>query len=594
MADILAPPVQDSISLSQPSDRPDAHTQKYDRQLRLWGAGGQIGLESARVLLVGGNSTATQALKNLVLPGIGHFTLTSPITSTTPSDLGPNFFLSPPSLSQPLAPSAVSHLLELNSDVSGMGLTLSPSQITGELVGEHSLVVAVDVEDPREYVRLAEECWGRKVPFVGVKSVGFFGMVRVQVEELCIVESHPSSLVDLRVHHPFPALLQYADTFSFDTMDSAEHGHVPAVVILVKGLREWEREHSSLPLTFKDRQAFTKSILALKRQSDEENFDEAVALFRRAGGGEKVPKDVERLFGDEKCENVDKDSTNFWLLLRSIRAFTRLPSSCGLLPLSGALPDMKSHSSTYITLQNIYKKKAKEDCAEVRRLLDELCGRVGIEGGSQERVGEEELESFVKHAAWVKVIRGRRVKEEMAEGGSRIKGRTGELVMSAYAQPLTDTSLFVYLALRAADAFYLLHSRYPGSYPSFSFPSSATPEALEADALELEGIARKLLIEWKGEEKWEETVGWDEEEQGEKVWRKVGEVCREITRTPPSTTLPQTSALLGGLVAQEAIKLVTRQYVPLGTVLTAGGKGYVGGETSVWDGVRSGSGVLDA
>ena len=53
------------------------------------------------------------------------------------------------------------------------------------------------------------------------------------------------------------------------------------------------------------------------------------------------------------------------------------------------------------------------------------------------------------------------------------------------------------------------------------------------------------------------------------------------TRATPHSTLPQTSALLGGMVAQEAIKLITRQYVPLGA-------------TCVWDGIRSGTGIVDA
>jgi amyloid beta precursor protein binding protein 1 len=59
------------------------------------------------------------------------------------------------------------------------------------------------------------------------------------------VETHPESLIDLRVHSPFPALIDYAKTFEYSTMDNAEHGHVPAVVILVKALEEWRAAVSS-------------------------------------------------------------------------------------------------------------------------------------------------------------------------------------------------------------------------------------------------------------------------------------------------------------------------------------------------------------
>ncbi|GAA6042459.1 hypothetical protein JCM8097_008468 [Rhodosporidiobolus ruineniae] len=587
MADVLPAPVQDSVPLqdattlsssSTPSDRPDSHTQRYDRQLRLWAKSGQAALESARLLVVGANGTATQTLKNLVLPGIGHFTLLSPTESVTPSDLGANFFLSPSSLGKPLAPEAVAHLLELNDTVSGTPLTAPVSSLTEEQVGSHTLVIAVDVEDPAEAGRIAEMCWKRGVPYMRVQSVGFFGTLRTQVEELCIVETHPSSLVDLRIHAPFPALLAFATSPEFDyaQLDSEKHGHVPAVVILVKALEEWKASHTgALPTSTADRKAFAALVLSHKRQSDEENFDEAVTLFRRAGVKANVPADVEALFNDPACENVTKESSNFWLLLHAVRTFVRSPAGGGLLPLSGALPDMKASSLSYVALQQLYKSKARQDADEVERLVRELEAKLGGEG-MKGRVTREEVETFVKHAAWVRVVRGRSIAEEERE--SKLASKTGAILSNASFQTPPDLSLHLYTALRASSLFFASHARYPGDGVS-------SPEELEKDAAELEGLARGLLSGWKGEEDW---AGVGVEEEG--VWEKLGEVCREITRTPPGTTLPQTSALLGGLVAQEAIKLVTRQYVPLGTTLGGGG----GGETAIWDGVRSGVGVLDA
>lgn len=54
-----------------------------------------------------------------------------------------------------------------------------------------------------------------------------------------VVETHPESLIDLRIHSPFPALVDYANSFNFEAMDSEQHGHIPAVVILVRALEEW-------------------------------------------------------------------------------------------------------------------------------------------------------------------------------------------------------------------------------------------------------------------------------------------------------------------------------------------------------------------
>ena len=43
---------------------------KYDRQIRLWGANGQKKLAEARVALLGCSGAGIEALKNLVLPGV--------------------------------------------------------------------------------------------------------------------------------------------------------------------------------------------------------------------------------------------------------------------------------------------------------------------------------------------------------------------------------------------------------------------------------------------------------------------------------------------------------------------------------------------
>jgi hypothetical protein len=51
---------------------PTAKEQRYDRQLRLWGAQGQAALENAHVLLInsGTGAVGIETLKNLVLPGM--------------------------------------------------------------------------------------------------------------------------------------------------------------------------------------------------------------------------------------------------------------------------------------------------------------------------------------------------------------------------------------------------------------------------------------------------------------------------------------------------------------------------------------------
>lgn len=59
-----------------------------------------------------------ETLKNLVLPGIGGFTVVDPAV-VTETDLGVNFFVSEESLGKSRAEETCRYLRELNSDVEG-------------------------------------------------------------------------------------------------------------------------------------------------------------------------------------------------------------------------------------------------------------------------------------------------------------------------------------------------------------------------------------------------------------------------------------------------------------------------------------------
>lgn len=109
---------------------PTSKERKYDRQLRLWAATGQQALEDSRVLLVNSDGplgqhntgvagvAGVETLKNLVLPGIGGFTIVDPAI-VTESDLGVNFFLEESSLGKSRAEETCRLLKELNPDVQG-------------------------------------------------------------------------------------------------------------------------------------------------------------------------------------------------------------------------------------------------------------------------------------------------------------------------------------------------------------------------------------------------------------------------------------------------------------------------------------------
>ena len=99
---------------------PTAKEKKYDRQLRLWAASGQQALEEASVLLLnsGPGVVGVETLKNLILPGVGNFTVVDE-AKVTESDLGVNFFLEEESLGRSRAEECCKYLNELNPEVNG-------------------------------------------------------------------------------------------------------------------------------------------------------------------------------------------------------------------------------------------------------------------------------------------------------------------------------------------------------------------------------------------------------------------------------------------------------------------------------------------
>lgn len=109
---------------------PSSKERRYDRQLRLWAASGQQALEQSRVLLVNsdrfiddsntpvGGVAGVETLKNLVLPGVGGFTIVDPAV-VSETDLGINFFLEESSLGKSRAQETCMFLKELNPDVDG-------------------------------------------------------------------------------------------------------------------------------------------------------------------------------------------------------------------------------------------------------------------------------------------------------------------------------------------------------------------------------------------------------------------------------------------------------------------------------------------
>ncbi|KDR70143.1 hypothetical protein GALMADRAFT_254985 [Galerina marginata CBS 339.88] len=501
--------IEESTTALVTEAAPDNKTRRYDRQLRLWAASGQAALESSRILVISGTATSTSILKNLVLPGIGHFTILDPL-KVTPEDAGNNFFLEgPSSIGKSRAEEAVRLLGELNDGVEGKADLRSIEEVLEKdktWLLKFTIVIAHNLE-AGVLDRLATLLWEDESnpPLLVVRSAGFLAEFYIQYHEHTVIESHPETPQSLLIDKPFPALLDYAMKLDFENMDVTDHAHIPYVVILVRLLEEWKKTHDgSPPSTYEEKKVFKKSILAMQKKSDEENFEEAEAQAYRTWTKTTVPSETSKLFSDPKVLSLSPTSPPFFHLVHALKRFTDEQPGQGL-PLTSTLPDMKASTGSYIHLQKLYKTRAEEEKAVFKNYL-------------QVPVDDDMVDTFLKNSHALKLLRGKK-------WGS-LDADPKALVTATETAP---KQLATHLALTALSALATKHQ--PNA------PLTPTVEALTAEAQALLPPDTDLPEDFEN---------------------SVGEVVRS-----PTADLPNTAALLGGVVAQEVIKMITKQYIPI-------------------------------
>ncbi|KAG9377978.1 NEDD8-activating enzyme E1 regulatory protein [Pyrenophora tritici-repentis] len=551
---------------------PTAKEKKYDRQLRLWGATGQIALEKSHILLInsGPGVVGVETLKNLVLPCIGNFTIQDSAI-VTEADLGVNFFLEHQHLGGYRAEHTCNLLKELNPDVDGHFVTepIESWLTQPDALRPYTLIIATAPIRPEILIKLSDHASAALVPLFYVHSVGFYAHFSVHLPPAFpIVDTHPSpeSTSDLRLLRPWPELLQYAEekTADLDNMKPEDHGHVPWIALLLHFLEKWKKDHGGeVPQTYKEKTEFRKSVADAARinnpEGGEENFDEAVAAVLKSLNPPQPSSSVKEIFTAPECLLVREDSPSFWVIANAIGLFY---TKYNVLPVPGSVPDMKARSVDYIQLQNVYKSKARKDFAEVVesvRFLERNANR-------STPIDEKDIEVFCKNAAHIKLVRGRPF--HIAQAGTKIKW--GDRAKSI-AQMLTfpESQIPLYIAFLAWDEFVATHDK-DGLAGSTQVAGESDPET---DSEKLKGIAFKITDDLVKEA----NASIDEDEYT-LIKGQIGEFTHELVRAG-GAELHNIGALTGGIVSQEIIKAITEQYVPVDN-------------TCVFDGIRSKSTVF--
>eukprot|EP00042_Codosiga_hollandica_P045354 m.459313 g.459313 ORF g.459313 m.459313 type:complete len:432 (-) comp57005_c0_seq2:99-1394(-) len=398
---------------------------------------------------------------------------------------------------------------------------------------------------------LQEPSPNRRLVFsIGISTSGakpdclYFVSILLLLLLIAVIESHPdNAMADLRVTRPFPALLQFVDTINFEDSDLSNHAHIPYLAILLHHARLWKASHNdTLPVSRQEKTEFQAQIRAamLKNEDgvplDEPNFDEALKSCNTALLPYEIPSQVRELLADPKAQNLTPQSSDFWVLVGALKEFVDLSGS---LPVAGALPDMAADSARYIALQQLFFNKAREDFESMSTLVKEHLVSIGR---APAEIDDFTIKLFCKNAAFLQIVRTRSIAEEY---------NPETINKDSFEYCLEDGSSSVpfYLILRAIDAFYASNGRYPG----------VSDDDIGEDVVAVKGCVASLLA----------RCG---------ISHSINnDLIHEMVRCG-GAELHNIAAFIGGAAAQEVIKLITAQFVPVNSTFIYNG---INGTSSV-------------
>jgi amyloid beta precursor protein binding protein 1 len=354
--------------------------------------------------------------------------------------------------------------------------------------------------------KIAEYAQAHSAPLIYIHCAGFYSYFSVQLPTTFpIADTHPDpdSTQDLRLLAPWQELSEAVTKLGDLTkMDDYAHGHIPYLYLLLHYLEEWKKTHAgNLPSTFKEKTQFRDLVREGARTNNSDGGEEN---FDEACAA--VLKGINPPFVGSGLKDLFAMPACTSLTADSpnfwivANAIKIFYKQLSVLPLPGSLPDMKARSADYIALQNVYKSKARADVSEVLHTVRATEKSLD----RQMAVPESEIEQFCKNAAHVKVLAGQ------------------PLIHSRLAQPEV---------LKALEA-------------SLDDPSALEPH--------LTPIFMSLV----------QTDDIDESTKAALNKLANGHELEEAQRAQHAE-LHNIASLTGGQVAQEAIKLITRQYVPV-------------------------------
>jgi amyloid beta precursor protein binding protein 1 len=364
--------------------------------------------------------------------------------------------------------------------------------------------------------------------------------VRLQAPPLALMNPKPrDGPPDLRLVQPFPALETLADTIQWESLENHQHSHVPYPLVLLKVAKEYKATHDGkLPSTFAEKQVFQEQVQKAARNFDMElNFQEAKKNAYTAYAAREL--DLEHL-GTLRDATTSQSKT-LALLLDGLDKF--LSNHANQPPIQGTIPDMTASTELYVKLQNVYKEQAEKDLAEMRALVP------------ANQVSDDELTNFCQNVFSLDILQTRTLQEEYY---SQVPEEVAEdLAMSTMEgdERPEQLPMLWYLAFRACQLFFKKEGRYPGVLDDY-----------EQDVSLLQSCIESVV----------QTYKLQENDLVKATLLKNQDYAIELTRYG-NAEIHSIASVIGGVGSQEAVKIITGQYVPFNNAYIYNGIASTGG-----------------
>lgn len=244
------------------------------------------------------------------------------------------------------------------------------------------------------------------------------------------------------------------------------------------------------------------------KPQDRDNYDEAKTTLRyNLKSPAELSYFVEDMLAEPFIDQTEASYDDFWILCKAINAFRKQHS--GIAPQSSRLPDLNSTTKQYQKLKIAYKLKHEEDVQDMAKIVAQITGPKKV-------IPIDYIDNFIEN---ILVLRYVKYRPYYAE----------------FEKPLPIEDIYSnacykwLIGIKAVNWFILQNKRYPG------------PNDVDSLQKTLNNIRNQFYSSIPEIEK---------------------EVAQEMCRYE-DCKLHVMGAFFGGVIAEEAVKLLIHKFYPM-------------------------------